>query len=43
MNGKMRDSMHPETLELLIRFLTLLRDEGESEMFASLRAWMKEE
>ena len=43
MNGKLRDSMHPETLELLIRFLTLLRDEGESAMFASLRAWMKEE
>ena len=43
MNGKMRDSMHPQTLELLIRFLTILRDEGENAMFAVLRAWMKEE
>ena len=42
MRGKMRDSMHPETLALLTRFLTQLRDEGEDAMFASLRAWVKE-
>lgn len=43
MNGKVRDSMHPQTLELLMRFLTQLRDEGEDAMFASLRAWVREE
>jgi len=42
MHGKMRDSMHPQTLALLIRFLTQLRDEGEDAMFAALRAWLKE-
>ena len=42
MRGKMRDKMHPETLALLTRFLTQLRDEGEDAMFASLRAWVKE-
>ena len=42
MGGKMRDSMHPETLELLVRFLTQLREEGEDAMFASLRAWVHE-
>ncbi len=39
--GKMRDSMHPQTLEELTHFLTLLRDEGEDAMFAALRAWVK--
>ena len=42
MGGRMRDSMHPETLELLIRFLTLLRDEGEDAMFKALKAWIRE-
>ncbi len=42
-NNHMHDHMHPETMELLIRFLTQLRDEGEEKMFASLRAWVKEE
>ena len=42
MRGKMRDKMHPDTLALLTRFLTQLRDEGEDAMFASLRAWVKE-
>ena len=42
MRGSMRDSMHPETLALLMRFLTQLRDEGEDAMFASLRAWVRE-
>ena len=42
MRGSMRDKMHPETLALLTRFLTQLRDEGEDAMFASLRAWVKE-
>ena len=41
MHGKVRDSMHPQTLELLLRFLTQLRDEGEDAMFASLRAWVR--
>ena len=41
-NGKMRDSMHPDTLKTLIRFLTQLRDEGEDAMFASIRQWLKE-
>ena len=40
--GKMRDSMHPQTLEELTHFLILLRDAGEDAMFASLRAWVKE-
>ena len=31
-----------DTLALLIRFLTQLRDEGEDAMFAALRAWLKE-
>ena len=43
MGGKMRDSMHPDTLDTLIRFLSQLRDEGEEAMFASIRAWLKEE
>ena len=42
LHGKVRDSMHPQTLELLLRFLTQLRDEGEDAMFASLRAWVRE-
>lgn len=42
MNGKLRDHMHPTTSEALIRFLTLLRDEGEDAMFAALRAWLHE-
>jgi len=41
--GKMRDNMHPQTLEELTRFLTMLRDEGEAAMFASLRAWIRED
>ncbi len=43
MNGKMKDSMHPQTLEEMIRFLTCLRDDGEAAMFAQLRSWLKEE
>ena len=42
-NGKVRDAMHPQTLELLTRFLTQLQCEGEDAMFASLRAWTREE
>ena len=42
MGGKMRDSMHPKTLDTLVHFLTQLRDEGEDAMFASLRAWVRE-
>lgn len=42
-NGKMRDNMHPQTLEEITRFLTLLKDRGEEAMFASLRAWLREE
>lgn len=42
MRGKIRDAMNPSTRELLERFLTQLRDEGEDAMFASLRAWVKE-
>jgi len=41
MNGKMRDSMHPDTLDTLIRFLSQLRDEGEDAMFASIRIWLR--
>ena len=42
LGGKMRDSMHPQTRELLERFLTQLRDEGEDALFASLRRWVRE-
>ena len=42
LNGKLRDRMHPQTLSLLIRFLTQLRDEGEDAMFAALRQWVRE-
>ena len=42
-HGKMRDAMNPDTLSCLTRFLTQLRDEGEESMFASLRAWVREE
>ena len=42
MHGKVRDAMNPQTLELLTRFLTQLRDEGEDAMFKSLRAWARE-
>ena len=42
MHGKVRDAMHPQTIELLTRFLTQLRDEGEDAMFKSLRAWARE-
>ena len=42
-NGKLRDRMHPETLALLIRFLTQLRDEGETAMFSALREWVRKE
>lgn len=42
LHGALRDSMHPQTLELLIRFLTQLRDEGEDAMFASLRDWVRQ-
>ena len=41
--GKMRDSMHPQTLEELTHFLVLLRDEGEDAMFSALRPWIREE
>ncbi len=43
MNGRMRDSMHPDTLALLVRFLTQLREEGEDAMFTALRAWIRED
>lgn len=42
-HGKVRDAMHPETIRTLTRFLTQLRDEGETAMFAALRAWVREE
>lgn len=42
LRGKIHDAMHPSTRELLERFLTQLRDEGEAAMFASLRAWVRE-
>ena len=42
MNGKLRDHMHESTRSALIRFLTILRDEGEDVMFSALRAWVKE-
>ncbi len=42
MRGAMRDSMHPQTLAQLVRFLTQLRDEGEDAMFAALRRWVRE-
>ena len=38
-----KDIMHPETWETLVRFLTLLADEGEDAMFAAIRGWLKEE
>ncbi|MBQ6859590.1 MAG: catalase [Clostridia bacterium] len=41
MRGSMRDHMHPETLDALVRFLTQLRDEGEDAMFAALRGWLR--
>jgi len=41
--GKMRDSMHAQTLEEITRFLTILKDQGEDAMFASLRAWLREQ
>lgn len=43
MRSKMRSAMHPETERTLRRFLTLLAEEGETAMFASLRAWLREE
>ena len=43
MRGRMRDCMNPQTLALLERFLTQLRDEGEDAMFAALRAFVREE
>lgn len=42
MHGRMRDSMHPSTLDALQRFLTQLQEEGEAVMFASLRAYVRE-
>ncbi len=42
MGGHMRDSMHPETLAMLVRFLTQLKEEGEDAMFAALRLWIRE-
>ena len=42
MGGNLRDSMHPMTLQTLIRFLTQLRDAGEDAMFASLRVFVRE-
>lgn len=41
-HGKMHDSMHRETYETLLRFLTQLRDEGEAAMFKSLREYVRE-
>ena len=43
MRSKMRSAMHPETERTLRRFLTLLAEEGETAMFASLRTWLREE
>ncbi|MBR5289226.1 MAG: catalase [Clostridia bacterium] len=42
LKGKMRKLMHPQTLDELTHFLSLLRDEGEDRMFAALRAWVRE-
>ena len=42
MGGKLRDRMHPDTRDTLVRFLTQLRDEGEDAMFAALRTWVRE-
>ena len=40
-HGKTRQAMHPETYAQLEQFLTVLRDDGEEEMFRRLRAWLK--
>lgn len=40
--GKMRNSMHPQTIEEITYFLSILRDQGEEAMFGALRAWVKE-
>ena len=40
--GKMRNSMHPQTIEEITHFLTILRDQGEEAMFSALRKWVKE-
>ncbi len=42
-NGKVRDAMHPETLETLRHFLTVLKDQGEEIMFSELRSWVRAE
>ncbi len=42
LRGRMRSSMHSQTQEELAHFLILLRDKGEAEMFAALRAWVHE-
>ena len=41
-HGRMRDNMNPETLDVHLRFLVQLRDEGETAMFAALRAYVRE-
>ena len=35
--------MHPETYELLVSLLTMLRDRGEDETFAHIRQLLREE
>ncbi len=37
------DTIHPETYELTVKLLTMLRDRGEDETFAYLRRLLREE
>ena len=41
-HGKTSGFMNPDTYETLTHFLTILQENGEDAMFASLRAWVKE-
>lgn len=41
-NGKDTRYIHPETLEFLIKLLTMLKDEGEDKTFAYIRRKIKE-
>ena len=42
LRGRMRNSMHAQTLDELVYFLTMLRDEGDTKMFSALRKWVRE-
>ncbi len=42
LNGKDMQYIHPETLEFLIKLLTMLKDEGEDKTFAYIRKKIKE-